>query len=108
ALVGDEYVFLDEYKTSATKICVKHNICGHEYSVTPNGFLKGNRCPKCIESKGEKAVASFLESAGISYNSQYPIKYAQNRRPLFIDFLAAGVAIEYDGQQHFEAVEAWG
>lgn len=44
---GDEYTFLESYKKAKEKIKVRHNICGHEYYVTPDKFLKGNRCPKC-------------------------------------------------------------
>lgn len=46
-LVGNEYIFLDDYINSSTKIQVKHNKCGKVYQVTPNAFLKGNRCPYC-------------------------------------------------------------
>ena len=49
-LVGDEYEFLDEYKTTATKIRVIHNKCGFIYKVKPNGFLTGSRCLKCSGS----------------------------------------------------------
>ena len=46
-LVGNEYAFLDPYVNSATKIRVKHNMCGNVYEVEPNSFLRGNRCPYC-------------------------------------------------------------
>lgn len=46
-LVGDEYVFLERYKNSRTKIKCRHNICGYEWMIQPNGFLNGIRCPKC-------------------------------------------------------------
>ena len=49
-LVRDEYVFLDEYIKDNVKLLCKHNVCGHEYYVTPNAFLKGTRCPKCFGS----------------------------------------------------------
>ena len=45
--VGNEYIFLDRYINSKTKIKVKHNVCGYEYDVEPNAFLRGHRCPKC-------------------------------------------------------------
>lgn len=46
--VGDEYNFLDEYQGMNKKIKCVHNKCGHEYSVMPNDFLRGRRCPKCF------------------------------------------------------------
>lgn len=46
-IVGNEYTFLDSYVNSKTKIRVKHHKCENIYEVTPNAFLKGNRCPYC-------------------------------------------------------------
>jgi Zn ribbon nucleic-acid-binding protein len=49
-LVGDEYTILETYTKSDDKLKIRHNSdeCNHyEYYVTPNGFLGGNRCPKC-------------------------------------------------------------
>lgn len=47
SLVGDEYVFLDEYQNSQTKLRVVHNKCKNTYSVTPSNFKAGYRCPFC-------------------------------------------------------------
>ena len=47
-LTKDEYSILGEYKDSKTKIKMKHNICGYEYEVQPNSFLRGSRCPECF------------------------------------------------------------
>jgi hypothetical protein len=47
-LVGNEYTFLDEYVNKSTHLRIVHNTCHHKYKVTPNHFLKGRRCPKCI------------------------------------------------------------
>lgn len=107
-LVGEEYVFLEEYKTSHTKIMVKHNACGNEYLVKPTNFLSGTRCPICSESAGEKAVAKYLTRKGIKFDAEFPIKYSENKYPLRIDFFAEGVAIEYDGEQHFKPKKYWG
>lgn len=49
-LTGDEYTFMESYKNTSTKIKIRHNSkhCDyHEYSVKPNVFLTGRRCPKC-------------------------------------------------------------
>ena len=47
-IVEDEYVFLDEYINSYTKILCRHNICGYSYKVRPHNFLQGDRCPRCM------------------------------------------------------------
>lgn len=46
-LVGDEYVFLEPYVNTITKLRVKHNKCGNIYKVQPSSFLRGSRCPLC-------------------------------------------------------------
>lgn len=50
-LVGDEYIRIGNYINNSTKMLVKHNICGNEYSVTWGHFQEGNRCPKCKASR---------------------------------------------------------
>lgn len=45
-LVGDEYTFLDSYRGSSIKIRCRHNTCGNVWLITPNNFLRGNRCPR--------------------------------------------------------------
>lgn len=50
-LVGDEYIFLEEYENAKTKIKCKHNKCGHEWDIPPNSFLRGTRCPSCANIK---------------------------------------------------------
>ena len=46
-LTGDEFTFLEEYVKSGEKILVKHNLCGREFKITPNNFLRGTRCARC-------------------------------------------------------------
>lgn len=69
-LVGDEYTFLEEYKGSHEKIKCRHNICGHEYSVTPKMFLKGTRCPNCARNQ-KKTNEKFLEEIYTLVKDEY-------------------------------------
>lgn len=54
-MYGDEYEVLGEYKNSQTKILMRHNICGHEWLVTPNSMTQGHGCPnpQCCYKRGE-------------------------------------------------------
>lgn len=45
--VGDEYTVLGEYVKYTVHIQMKHNVCGHEFPVRPDSFLRGTRCPNC-------------------------------------------------------------
>lgn len=65
-LVGDEYTFLEPYIDNCTRIKVRHNLCGHEYEVSPNHFIsKGTRCPYCFRSasNAELDVKLFIENS---------------------------------------------
>lgn len=42
-----EYLRLGEYKSTHTKMLIKHNLCGNQYEVTWGSFQQGKRCPKC-------------------------------------------------------------
>lgn len=56
SITGDEYIFLENFKTQKTSIKVKHSKCGHEYRVAPYNFLtQGHRCPKC----GKQLLKTF-------------------------------------------------
>ena len=48
SLVGDEYVFMDDYIGSNIKLRIQHKKCGSVYEITPHGFLTGSRCYKCF------------------------------------------------------------
>ena len=113
-LVGVEYVFLEDYINTDTKINVIHTTCGHEYSTKPDNFFLGNRCPKCRESKGEKKVGRHLETLGVSYEAQQTFRDLVDYRHLRYDFsildnngYVIGL-IEYDGEQHFIPVSVFG
>ena len=50
-----EYTVLGKYVNNATKVQMKHNICGHVWYVRPRDFIyKDSGCPKCSQSKCEK------------------------------------------------------
>lgn len=59
-LVGNEYIPLEEYINTKTKIMMQHIICGTKYPVSPNKFFSGRRCPNCaIGTTIEKLRKSF-------------------------------------------------
>lgn len=53
-LVGDEYTVIGKYVNNKTKILMRHNICGNEWCVIPNNFLKGSRCPNESQIRSHK------------------------------------------------------
>ena len=109
-LVGNEYVFLDTYVDTHTKLRVKHNECGNVYEVTPGNFLYGYRCPYCNSPKGEVAINKILKSLGINYEYQKTFDDLKDKGCLSYDFYIPdqNILIEYQGQQHYEPVDYFG
>lgn len=66
-LVGDEYTVLGEYTTTLTKIQMRHNKCGTEFTPTPARFLEGTRCPKCRSSHQPKSEEKFISELPQGY-----------------------------------------
>jgi uncharacterized C2H2 Zn-finger protein len=113
-LVGNEYSFLEEYKGALEKIKVMHNVCQHQYEVTPANFLYGFRCPKCNQSKSEKRIYDLLSCYNIKFIPQYKFDDCRYINPLPFDFAVFDkqnnliFLIEYDGELHFNSVEQFG
>lgn len=112
-LVGDEYILLEDYKEMRQKIKIRHNSSkcnNYKWEVLPANFLAGNRCPKCNESKGEKAISNYLSLHNINYKAQYKIEECKNINALPFDFAIFDKSnnllglIEYDGEQHFKPI----
>ncbi|WP_427076073.1 hypothetical protein [Priestia megaterium] len=69
-LVGDEYIFLEEYKGMGNPILIIHNKCGNEYPVRAGNFVSGKRCPNCHRNskKAESRIINdIFEKVGIEY-----------------------------------------
>lgn len=109
-LVGNEYVFLDAYVNSKTKLKVKHNKCGHIYKVQPNSFLNGSRCPYCNSPKGELIISKILNSLNINYEAQKTFDDLRDNNLLSYDFFipSQNILIEYQGRQHYDPVDYFG
>ena len=115
-LVGEEYSVLSEYINAKTHIKMRHNSdnCNNnEYEVVPDAFLRGNRCPRCIESLGEKKIRECLDRFRVDYIEEYRIDDCRNIKPLPFDFAifkngSLLCLIEYDGRQHFNESDWFG
>ena len=86
---------------------LKHLECGHVYETSYSKILEGSKCPNCVYSRGEKAVADVLDSLSIEYTREHSFEYLGRKRfDFFIPSL--NIAIEYDGEQHYKSIDAWG
>lgn len=79
----------------------------------PKEHLNGCGCPMCKRSLGETKVSIFLEKYKIKYIKQYSITnenlFCSNKN-IVVDFyvIQYNLFIEYNGQQHYEPVNAFG
>lgn len=73
-LVGQEYSVIGEYKTSKDKIKLKHNKCGYEYEVYPQGFFKGSRCVECFLNKRRHTQEQFVKKVSNLVGNEYSVR----------------------------------
>ena len=104
---GDRYDYSKiEYKGAHIKICI---ICPEhgEFWQTPHSHLNGCGCPICKESKLEKKVRLLLINNNINFRQQMKFDWLGKQS---LDFYLPdyNIAIECQGRQHFEPVDAFG
>lgn len=107
------------YTTARTKViitCHKKDAEGNEHGPflqEPMSHLKGNGCPICSESHGEKKIGKLLDENNIRYNKQHQFEYCYSIvkssvnkicRKLSFDYYLPdfNTLIEFDGLYHFE------
>jgi len=90
-----------------TIICKKH---GKFITDSSNHINKNTGCPICNESKGEKEISKILDKNNIKYIRQKKFKNCKYINQLLFDFylLDYNLCVEFDGKQHFEAIQYFG
>lgn len=110
----NKYIYnLDKinYINTYTPICITCRIHG-DFNQIPRDHIRGQGCPYCKESKGERLISNTLTDMNIKFEREkifndclslkgYPLKY---------DFylLEHNIIIEYDGLQHYKTNEYFG
>lgn len=101
---------ITKYTLSKNKVeilCNKHGI----FKVTANHHIRGTGCPKCRESKGETNIRIILEKNNIQFQQEKIFDDLKNNKsyPRFDFYIPKyNTCIEFDGKQHYEAIEHWG
>ena len=107
SLKASELEVVEPYINSKTPILHRCKIDGYEWKIAPSNVLSGQRCPKCQESNGERRIRCWLDEHDCSYIYQKTFSDCKYKKELPFDFYLPdyNVLIEYDGIQHFEAVD---
>ena len=111
---GNKYDYSKaEYVDCMKKVCIichekdKNGKEHGEFWQTPNSHLRGNGCPKCKESKGEREVREILENNSINYVQEKTFNWLKYNGNMFLDFYLPehNSAIEFQGIHHFIPVD---
>jgi len=70
---GDKFATLSPYKNSRSKINVKCNDCGNEWTTTAFALLRGRGCKKCSILKQRKSNEKFVEEFINNYGDKYEL-----------------------------------
>lgn len=103
-----DLVLTGKYINSQTKTSFKCVKCDFQWEAKPANILNlGRGCP-CCKLKSEKAVGDILFKNNIFAKHNYYIKTAE--RSYLIDWFVeeTGIAIEYNGEQHYRPVKFGG
>jgi len=98
------------YTNTENKILIGCNKHKKYFFQTPHNHLRGQGCPICKESKGEKQISKCLDENDIIYETQKRFKYCKYKNTLSFDFYLPeyNICIEYQGEQHYKPVKKIG
>ena len=100
------------YASNRTPIQCRCIICGCLWNGLPFNILRGEGCPACRMSHGEKEIVKYLDDSRIEYVPQYSFSNLRGVKggTLSYDFYvpAHNMLIEYQGIQHYRPVAAFG
>ena len=71
-LVGEEYTVLIDSHFKTFKSTVRHNVCGNQYEIIPDRFIRGSRCSKCKGLK-KKTTEEFSIQVQSQVNQEYTV-----------------------------------
>ena len=100
------YILLEEeYVNSHHKMsywCPKHGV----QKISLEKLLRGQRCPRCADSQGEKDIYAILMANDIFFIPQKTFEKCKKEKCLPFDFYIPdfNLCIEYQGIQHYEPV----
>lgn len=113
-IYGESYTYdLVKYVNGNTRITLYCKIHG-PFEKIPGNYLRGQGCPRCSCSRGEKEINQILIDINCIFKRQVKFIECKNKRSLPFDFGVYDlnnkllVLIEYHGRQHYEYVERFG
>lgn len=99
-----------KYVSSKTQVEIICQLHGSFFQKPIHHLNHRSGCPKCRFSKAVIDICNILENNKITFTPEYRFDDCRNSNPLPYDFFINEhqLCIEYDGEQHFKAVDFWG
>ena len=66
----DNVIIIGDYKGEHTQIRCRCTRCMHEWNALPSNLFRGEGCPACRASRGERAIEAWLTEHGIPFIAQ--------------------------------------
>ena len=88
--------------------------CGNQKVIQKDSLMNGTISCGCLNSRGERKIAEYLREHNIKYKIQYGFPDLVGGLPLKFDFAVFDrsdnliALVEYQGEQHFEAINFFG
>ena len=109
---GDKYTYphleeeFENNRSEITIVCKEHG----EFKQKVLKHLLGHGCQICNQSHLEQEISLFLDKHKIEYVRQQKFDWLKLNKPMSLDFYLPkyNVAIECQGEQHFEAIKHFG
>ena len=103
---------ISSYTTCHDKITCECLLCGYKWENTPGHLLRGEGCPVCTISTGERNIRQYLDKHCIKFLAQYKFDdlVGVNGGKLSYDFYLPlhYTLIEFQGEQHERPVDFFG
>lgn len=104
-----------EYVNSHTKVLHKCNVCDHEWKVIPASLIQnGTGCPECgkkyyRELWVREVLIEIFKENFVSARPEW-LRNTTTNRKMELDCYSKklGLAVEYQGKQHYESNAFWG
>lgn len=105
---GQFTIVKGDYVNLQSRIVYHCNVCGQNVETSVNLLLTSGKCKVCsgfTVSTGEQLIYGLLLSNNIEFEYHKSLKLPERKHPLHLDFYIPSkrVAIEFDGQQHYDS-----
>ena len=114
--LNEDFIICGKYVNTDTLLSIQCRKCDHKYDILPNNLTSNlTKCPVCTtilprKSKKVMLIEKLLLEKQFNFKTEIRFEECRNIRPLPFDFalLDINLLIEYDGEQHFKAINSVG